>query len=163
MWASADRQQEPVEWAFQWVWSQPEVAIALSGMSTFEQLEQNLKIADTARLHSMTADELKLIDKVRDAYRSLRPVKCSNCKYCLPCPSGVDIPAVFQLYDDSVMYDDPQGGKFRYNGPMFNKDAKADKCTECGQCLEKCPMHIQIPDQLKVAHAAMHSDAPMRH
>jgi predicted aldo/keto reductase-like oxidoreductase len=163
MWAAAPRQQEPVEWAFQWVWSQPEVALALSGMNSFDQVVQNLKIAESAKLHSMTADELKVIDKVRDAYRSLRPVKCSNCKYCMPCPSGVDIPAVFQLYDDSMMYDDPQGGKFRYNGPMFNQDARADKCTECLQCLEKCPMHIQIPEQLKVAHAAMYDPNPRPH
>jgi predicted aldo/keto reductase-like oxidoreductase len=164
MWASTARQQEPVEWAFQWVWSQPEVALALSGMSTFEQVEQNLGIASRVKLHSMTADELKLIDKVRDAYRSLRPVKCSNCKYCMPCPNGVDIPTIFQLYDDSVMYGDPEIGRFRYNGPFgIDQNMRADKCTECGECLEKCPMHIQIPDQLKVAHAAMYLENPPAH
>ncbi|MCJ7604920.1 MAG: aldo/keto reductase [Dehalococcoidales bacterium] len=161
MWAAADRQQKPVEWAFQWVWSQPEVPMALSGMSTYEQVEENLEIAAKAKLHSMTADELKLIDKVRETYRSLRPVKCTNCKYCVPCPSGVDIPAVFQIYDDSIMYDDPGIGKFRYNGPFgINQDNRADKCTECGECLEKCPMSIQIPDWLKKAHEAMYQEGP---
>jgi predicted aldo/keto reductase-like oxidoreductase len=165
MWASARRHQEPVEWAFQWVWSQPEVAIALSGMNAFEQVEQNLKIASSVKLHSMSADELKLIDKIRDAYRGLRPVKCSNCKYCMPCPHGVDIPGVFQIYDDSVMYGDPNIGKFRYNGPFgIDQNMRADKCIECGECLPKCPMQIAIPDQLKVAHAAMYMEnPPQRH
>ena len=161
MWAAADRQQKPVEWAFQWVWSQPEVPMALSGMSTYEQVEENLELASQAKLHSITADELKLIDKVRETYRSLRPVKCTNCKYCVPCPSGVDIRAVFQIYDDSVMYDDPGVGKFRYNGPFgINQDNRADKCTECGECLEKCPMNSQIPDWLKKAHEAMYQEGP---
>lgn len=164
LWASAARQQQPVEWAFQWIWSQPEVAMALSGMSTFEQVEENLEIASNVKLHSMTAKELALIDKVRDSFRGLRPVKCTNCKYCLPCPSGVDIPAVFQIYDDSVMYDDPAIGKFRYNMPFgLNMDMRADKCTDCGQCLEKCPMKIQIPDWLKKAHEAMYQEAPPAH
>lgn len=161
LWASASRQLKPVEWAFTWVWSQPEVTMALSGMSTYEQVEENLGIADRSREHDMTADELKLIDKVRAAYRSLRPVKCTNCQYCMPCPHGVDIPAVFQIYDDSVMYNDERIGKFRYNGPFgIDQDKRADKCVECGECLEKCPQKIQIPDWLKTAHEAMYVANP---
>ena len=163
MWATADRHQEPVEWAFQWLWSQPEVTLTLSGMSTFDQLEQNLKLANNAKLHSMSAAELELIDKIRGAYQSLRPVKCTSCKYCLPCPSGVDIPSVFQIYDDAMMYQDVRLGQFRYNVPFgINQDMRADKCTECLECLEKCPNSIEIPKWLKKAHEDLYMKDPPR-
>jgi predicted aldo/keto reductase-like oxidoreductase len=161
LWETASQKLRPVEWAFRWVWNQPEISMALSGMSAMEQVVENLEIVDRCEAGMLTEDELKLIDKVRDTYRSLRPVKCSNCKYCTPCPNGVDIPAVFQIYDDSVMYQDPWIGQFRYNGPFgINQEQRADKCTECGECLEKCPQHIDIPDWLKKAHEALYMATP---
>jgi predicted aldo/keto reductase-like oxidoreductase len=160
-WAKSSRRFQPVEWAFHWVWDQPEITLALSGMSAMEQVVQNLAIADTAQAGILTAEDQAIIDRVRRAYRSLRPIKCSDCKYCLPCPNNVDIPAIFQIYDDAVMYHDTRVGQFRYNGPFgLNQDQRADKCTECGECLEKCPQHIEIPDWLKKVHAELYSDNP---
>ena len=160
-WAKASRQLKPVEWAFHWVWDQPEITLALSGMSTMEQVVEDLEIADTARAGILTEADQAVIDKVRKAYRSIRPIKCSDCKYCLPCPSNVDIPACFQIYDDAMMYHDTRIGQFRYNGPFgLNQDQRADKCTGCGECLEKCPQNIQIPDWLKKVHAELYSDNP---
>ena len=160
-WAKASRRLKPVEWAFHWVWDQPEVSVALSGMSTMEHVVQNLEIADTAQVGILNDADQAVIDKVRKAYRSIRPIKCSDCKYCIPCPSNVDIPAIFQIYDDAMMYQDTKIGQFRYNGPFgLNQDNRADKCTECGECLEKCPQHIEIPDWLKKVHAELYSDNP---
>ena len=162
IWASASHRLEPVEWAFNWVWDQPEISVALSGMSTMEQVVQNVEIADKSSVGVMTEADQAVIEKVRRAYHGLRPVQCSGCRYCVPCPNGVDIPAVFAIYDDSVMYADPRLGQFRYNGPFgINQDQRADKCTECGECLEKCPQGIDIPSWLKKAHEAMYSAAPV--
>ncbi len=162
IWDDAPRQLKPVEWAFRWVWDQPEISVALSGMSTMEQVVENVKIAGDSAVGMMTEADQKSIEKVRKAYRNLRPVQCTNCKYCVPCPNNVDIPTVFQIYDDSVMYADPRIGQFRYNGPFgINQDQRADKCTECGECLEKCPQKIDIPTWLKKAHEAMYSATPV--
>jgi predicted aldo/keto reductase-like oxidoreductase len=162
IWAAASHKLEPVEWAFHWVWDQPEISVALSGMSTMEQVVQNVEIASVSGGGVLTKDDQAVIEKVRKAYRDLRPVQCSGCRYCVPCPNGVDIPAVFQIYDDSVMYADPKIGQFRYNGPFgIDQDKRADNCTECGECLEKCPQSIDIPSWLKKAHEALYSATPV--
>lgn len=161
VWAKAEKKRRPVEWAFQWIWNQPEIAVALSGMSTMEQVEENLKIADNAEAGILDDAELEIVDQVRQAYRSIRPVKCTACQYCMPCPNNVDIPGCFQIYDDAMMYHDVKIGQFRYNGPFgLDQERRADKCTECGECLEKCPQNIQIPDWLKKVHAELYSDNP---
>ena len=159
---SAERKMRGVEWAFQWVWNQPEISVALSGMSAMEQVVENLKIADRSKPGFYTAKDLEVIGKIKEAYKSLSPIPCSGCRYCVPCPNKVEIPRVFQIYNDAVMYDDMRGGKFMYNGPFgIPQDQRADQCTECDECLEKCPQNIEIPDWLKKAHEALYSSVPM--
>jgi len=158
---SAKRKMKGVEWAFQWVWSQPEVSVALSGMSTMAQVVENVKIVDRSKPGLYTAKDLEVIGKIKEAYKSLSPIPCSNCRYCTPCPNKVEIPRVFQIYNDAVMYDDMRGGRFMYNGPFgIPQDQRADQCTECSECLEKCPQKIEIPDWLKKAHEALYMATP---
>ncbi len=153
VWESAPQKRSAVEWALQWVWDQPEVSMALSGMSAMEQVLENVDIANRSGLEKLTIDELALVSRAREAYRGLSPVPCTSCGYCLPCPSGVDIPRVFQIYNESMMYDDPRTGRFRYRGPGgLKEEERADQCTDCGECLEACPQEIPIPDWLKKAH-----------
>jgi len=153
IWESTPRKLKPVEWAFDWIWNQPEISVALSGMSTMEQVKEDIEIADRSGPGMLTADELEMIDRVREAYRSLRPIPCSNCKYCMPCPSGVEIPRIFQIYNDAVMYDDMRVGRLMYGGPFgVQPDQRADRCTECEECLEKCPQNVPIPEWLKKVH-----------
>jgi len=153
LWQRSPHKLSPVEWALRWVWDQPEIAVALSGMSTMEQVVENIRLAGGSAAGIITEEEFKLYDDVREAYRSLRPVQCSNCKYCMPCPNGVNIPEIFQIYDDSVMYDDSFIGRFRYSGPFgINEENRADRCEECGQCEEACPQHIPVIDWLKKVH-----------
>jgi predicted aldo/keto reductase-like oxidoreductase len=161
VWARAEKPRKPVDWAFRWLWDQPEVTMALSGMSTMEQVEENLEIADRAAASVLTEAELKLYDEVREAYRSIRPIKCTACRYCVPCPNNVDIPGIFQIYDDAMMYHDTRIGQFRYNGDFgVKQDQRADQCTECGECLEKCPQKIAIPDWLKKVHSELYLENP---
>jgi uncharacterized protein len=84
----------------------------------------------------------------------LRPVACTGCRYCMPCPNGVEISEIFRILNEFKMYGDSRMIKFLYgDGPWAIKsDRNAANCTECGVCLEKCPQHIAIPDNLKKAH-----------
>jgi len=161
VWDSAASRLSSVEWAWRWIWNQPEISVALSGMSTMEQVVENVALADRFGVGNLTPEELKLYDKVREAYNSLSPVPCTNCRYCMPCPNNVEIPRIFQLYNDAIMYDDMRTGRFMYNGPFaFQPDQRADNCIECGECLEKCPQNIDIPDWLKKAHEALYQEMP---
>ena len=159
----ARRQMRGVEWAFNWLWNQPEISVTLSGMSTMEQVVENLQIADRfGGPGTLKADDLETIKKIKEAYRSLSPIPCTACRYCVPCPNKVEIPRVFQIYNDAVMYDDMQTGKFMYNGPFgIPQDQRADQCVQCEECLAKCPQDINIPDWLEKAHEALYSSVPI--
>jgi predicted aldo/keto reductase-like oxidoreductase len=161
LWASAPQVRTLAEYALLWVWNQPEVALALSGMSNIEQVIENVAVADRSGTGMMNAVELALIDKVRDTYKGLNPVPCTKCRYCMPCPNGVEIPNIFELYNDAVAFDVIDMGRFRYNGPFGLKpEQKADKCIECGKCVEACPQKIAIPDWLKKIHKELYQAAP---
>jgi predicted aldo/keto reductase-like oxidoreductase len=159
IWNEAPVKRSPADWGLSWVWNQPEITLALSGMSTMGQVEENIEIADRAEPGMLSEKELDIIDRARAAYHGLRPIPCTGCAYCMPCPNGVDIPHVFQFYNDAVMYDNFEMGKFRYRNPdIMKKEQRADNCIECGECLEACPQSIEIPDWLKKVHAELGPD-----
>ncbi|MBN1643590.1 MAG: aldo/keto reductase [Dehalococcoidales bacterium] len=151
LWAKAAHQHTPAEWALRWVWNHPEVSLVLSGMSEFRQVEENVAIADKALPNSLTADELSLLGQVKDAYKSLIPIPCTECQYCQPCPNGVTIPRIFSLYNEAIAYNSPDLSRRRYNLFISEKE-RADNCTKCGECEEKCPQKIAIPEWLEKAH-----------
>ena len=156
VWETAPEKRKPVEWALLWVWNQPEISVVLSGMSTMEQVVENIAIADHSAPGMLTAEGLALIERVRGAYRGLSPIPCTGCRYCMPCPNGVEIPSIFQMYNDSIMYEDVQMGQFRYQAPdILKEEQRADQCTECNECTEACPQEIPIPEWLKKAHALL--------
>jgi hypothetical protein len=112
--------------------------------------------AEHSHPYNLTADELALIGKVKDAYLSLSPVACTACKYCMPCPNGVDIPQVFDYYNDAIVYNAVARARMFYNRPRaFKPERRADKCIKCEQCLEKCPQKLPIPELLEKAHALL--------
>jgi len=153
LWDEAPVKRSPAEWGLMWVWNQPEITMALSGMSAMEQVVENTEIAGRAEPGLLTPEELGIIDRVSEAYRSLRPIPCTGCAYCMPCPNGVEIPQIFQIYNDSVMYNNITMGRFRYQmTDMLKEEQRGDMCIECGECLEACPQSIEIPDWLKKAH-----------
>jgi len=148
LWDQADVKRTPAEWALRWVWNHPKVSLLLSGMSTKEQVAENLRLAGLAEPNTLSNRELSLIEKVKNQYRSLTKVDCTACGYCQPCPSGVNIPRNFSLYNDANIYDDFASSRFAYN-TFFTPDAKASACIECGECEEACPQQIGIREHLK--------------
>ena len=151
LWATASTKRSQADWALQWVWNHPEVSMLLSGMTEMKHVEENLQSANASSVGALTAEELGLVDRVSEAYRALSPIPCTDCKYCMPCPSGVSIPRIFSIYNTFKMYGDEVIAKRAYNQFMKPED-RADQCVECGQCEQACPQQIEIIDWLKTAH-----------
>ena len=157
IWNEAKTHRTPSEWALRWVWNHPEVTVVLSGMNEEAHVEENLSIADSARADALTGEELKLVERVRRKYQELMKVDCTGCGYCMPCPSDVLIPVCFETYNKMHMFGETEMVKFSYAIRMsgITTDGKAryaSQCVECGECLDKCPQHIPIPEFLaKVA------------
>jgi hypothetical protein len=153
LWASAAKQRSLAEWGLLWVWNQPEVSVVLSGMSTMEQVVENVEIASRSRVNLLTKDELALYKKVADVYNDKRPIPCTGCKYCMPCPHGVNIPGIFELYNDGVMWGNMARARQMYNSPMGIKEKeRGNMCAKDKECVEKCPQGIDIPEWLEKIH-----------
>ncbi len=154
IWNKASVKRTPAEWALRWIWNHPEVTIVLSGMNEESHIEENLKIASEANPNSLTDTELNLVKRAEQKYRQLMKTACTGCRYCLPCPSGVDIPGCFEIYNNfylsgneseaKLMYAAKPGGIIRGDVPGY-----ASQCIQCGQCVEKCPQHLDIPSLLE--------------
>jgi len=156
IWYGAHRQRTPADWALQWVWNHAEVSVVLSGMSTLDQVEQNIASASESGPGTLTDAELALFDRVRGKYRELARIPCTDCRYCLPCPSGVNIPRVFEIYNEARIYGDEEAARGAYT--WLDEKERAHLCVECGECLEKCPQQIEIPDWLAKAHEVLHRE-----
>jgi predicted aldo/keto reductase-like oxidoreductase len=150
VWDGAPRQRTPADWALQWVWNHPEVSVVLSGMSTMEQVEENVASASESGPGTLTEKELALVARAREEYRQLARIPCTGCQYCQPCPQGVNIPRIFDIYNDALIYGDEQGARMSYG--LLEEEQRADLCVECGECLDKCPQQIEIPHWLSTAH-----------
>lgn len=154
IWRNSGYDRSPAEWAFKWLYNHPGITLALSGMSTMEQVEENLKIADTSTTDSLSEKELAAIDMVREVYNSLTKVKCTGCRYCLPCPNNVSIPEIFSFYNDASAYNIHKESAKKYSA-MKESGKDASLCVECGKCEGLCPQQLPIIKHLKEAHEAL--------
>ena len=157
IWDGASIKRSSVEWGMRWVWNQPEAAVVLTGSSSLDQIRENIDVTKDAEPNSLTAEELALFDRVRSVYRSKLKVDCTSCAYCMPCSGGVDIPSNFQLYNDIFLFDNKEFGSFFYNN-LMEKSQQAVNCTECGECMEKCPQKVDIVKELKEVAKSFVSD-----
>lgn len=141
------------EWAFRHLINYPQISCILSGMSTLEQLKDNIEIFSKpdAVANCLSAEEKETLKKAKAAYESIVTIPCTGCEYCLPCPQGVNIPGVFSRYNAGMMFEDFGQPKRSYY--FLSKSGQdASHCVECGACEKKCPQHIDIIKQLKTAH-----------
>lgn len=152
-WDTAPIKRSPAQWALRWVMNHPEVSVVLSGMSTMEQVVDNVDTANEGEANSLTNEELGLIDFAKKAFKAKMEINCTGCRYCMPCPAGVDIPGHFSMYNDAFLFDSLQFAKTQYNMNIPQK-AKAVNCVECGRCESRCPQHISIRQELKNVRAA---------
>ena len=154
----AEKKRTPAEWALRWVWNHPEVTMVLSGMNEESHIEENLRIADEGLPESLSESELDLVDQAARAYRSLMKAGCTGCYYCMPCPSGVDIPTCFEFYNQLALSTSGRWAKLGYMarvGGLFARPCRASQCEECGDCEEACPQRLPIRDLLKDVAAEM--------
>jgi len=152
LWAAAPSPRTPAEWALQWLWNKPEVSAVLSGMSTMAQVFENVASAGRSAVGSLTDGDLKLVERVRAAYEALYPVPCTRCGYCMPCPTGVNIPVNMQLYSDAVAFG---GTHVQLNTNLYRglpEEARAGACTACRACEEKCPQRIAVSEWMPRIH-----------
>jgi hypothetical protein len=150
IWDEASNKRTQAEWALQWVWNQPGVSTVLSGMSTMDQVVENIESADRSGINILTKEELSLVERVQQEYKKRSPVSCTNCKYCLPCPNNVNIPAILGLYNDSAKYGDVKRAQFLYT-IRIQEGEKADQCLECRECEDLCPQGIVVSEWIKKA------------
>ena len=146
IWNSFSPKRTPVEWAFAWLLNQEEVSLVLSGMSTLSQVKENVKSASFLKPNFLKKEELELIAKVRKKYEILAPVDCTKCEYCLPCPQGVNIPKVFELYNNAKIFNDKKAKK-KYQ--ELEDREKPKNCVKCGRCETACPQKIKIINWLE--------------
>lgn len=155
--ADASPSGTPAQWAFRFVGSLPNVLVTLSGMTRMEHLVENIDtFSDFAPL---SAVERKTLDAALVAYRSGLGVPCTGCRYCMPCPEGVDIPRIFGLHNQYKATGNRWMFESAYKGLGAQHDASA--CIYCELCVEQCPQHINIPDELARIHADVSGDAAL--
>jgi len=154
LWESAEKKRSTADWALQWIWNQPEVSTVLSGMSTMEQVKQNVVSADNSKVGILSQTELDLVSRVREKYLELRPIPCTSCRYCLPCPHGVEIPSNFELYNNLALYKNREDAENDYKEEI-KEESRASACTQCRECEEKCPQHIPISEWMPHVHEAL--------
>ncbi|MFB6291715.1 MAG: aldo/keto reductase [Candidatus Bipolaricaulia bacterium] len=145
--SESEQERGPVSWALNWLWSQPEVSVVLSGMSKMEQVKQNVELASNSRVGKFSERENQVMERAAKKYREISPVGCTGCNYCTPCPNGVQIPTNFQLYNEAEVYGKFEENKERYY-EFLDEDGRASACVACGECEEACPQNLEIIDLL---------------
>ncbi len=142
-----EKKRKPADWALSWIWNHPEVSLLISGMNSMDQVTENIQSAGRATEGSFTSEDFQVIEKVKHIYRQRIKVDCTACGYCMPCPSGVDIPGCFEYYNNYHMFGKEDNYRF------LKPEQRASGCTECGSCEEHCPQSLPIPELLKEVKA----------
>lgn len=136
--------RSPVQWALDFLWSQPEVSLLLSGMSHMDHVKDNVKYASESSVGKLSEKEMATLEEASHIYQRMSKVPCTHCDYCMPCPFGLDIPEIFEIYNATAL-ESKEKMKERYE----KLEKRASDCTECGACFPQCPQFIPIPEDMK--------------
>ena len=142
----------PAELGLRWLWNQPEVTCVLSGMNSEEMVKENIRVASEAQPGHLTGADLAMVETIKGIIREQEKVGCTGCRYCMPCPKGVDIPGIFHYYN--LMYMEkkaPARFEFARNVGLRKEPGFATQCVGCGLCESHCPQHLPIRQKLKEA------------
>lgn len=146
----------PAEWAFRWLWNQEDVTCVLSGMNSIEMIEENCRIASEAEAGAFSDTELQFLAGIKQIIIDTTKVNCSGCRYCMPCPKGVNIPGIFSCYNH--MYSESKSsGRLEYfqTIALRSDPCEANLCIKCGKCEQHCPQNIPIREKLVEADKAL--------
>jgi predicted aldo/keto reductase-like oxidoreductase len=159
-------ERSPVDWALQFLWNRPEVSVVLSGMGSRHMVDENCASADRSGVGILSPEEEQVISRLAEVYCRKTLVPCTACRYCMPCPYGVNIPQNFAILNNTSMESNPLrrwevrrayrrlvGSKKKLDGQ--NPNGNAAMCVQCGECLPKCPQGIDIPTELEKVDAIM--------
>ncbi len=149
LWDMAETKRTPVEWALQYLWNRDDVDCVLSGMSSLEQVKENVKIAST--VDTISEYDQEIIREVARTYRLSVGNRCTRCGYCMPCPHGVDIINCLTEYNIAHMMRDPKASAMQYF-TLIDDDSRADSCIDCKECLPFCTQMLNIPEELQKVH-----------
>ena len=149
IWDMAEKKRTPVEWALQYLWNRDDVDCVLSGMTSLEQVKENIRIASTEDIISDYDQEI--IREVARTYRERLGNRCTRCGYCMPCPHGVDIINCLTEYNIAHMMDDPKASAMQYF-TLIDDDSRADSCIDCKECIPFCTQMLDIPAELVKVH-----------
>ncbi|MFX0137984.1 MAG: aldo/keto reductase, partial [Candidatus Hodarchaeota archaeon] len=156
------------DWALQFVWNHPEVSVVLSGMSTMQQVIENIESANNSGINRLTEDELQTISELRSAYQKSNIVPCTSCGYCMPCPNDVSIPRVLFFINEIAYWGKERKDRIasfysrmvKSQDELKNLKEKGEEvegaavlCIQCGECLDKCPQQINIAEFMEKANA----------
>ena len=146
----------PAEWGLRWLYDQKEVTVVLSGMNSLEMVEENCRVASEAEAGHLTREDFSTLEEVKKEIRAREKVGCTGCRYCMPCPKGVDIPGIFRCYN--AMYTESKSlGRFQFAQTvgLTREPAFASQCVKCGKCEKHCPQNIPIREKLVEADRAL--------
>ena len=147
---------ESAEFGLRWLYNQKEVTVVLSGMNSIEMIDENVHTASNVRVNEITEDEFKIYEEVSSIINEKVKVKCTGCRYCMPCPHNVDIPGTFAAYNNYYTVGKFNGIKSYMMCTEFRKNVTSPKnCVGCKLCEKHCPQHIEISKELKNARRVL--------
>ena len=124
-------------------------------MGTSAELHANVGAASAHQPQSLTGRELAAYAAAAECFAARNTVGCTGCSYCMPCPAGVNIPAIFQIYNQYRLFGDRSWADVMYNMSLASNNERADACRDCGACEQACPQNLPIRECLREAHATM--------
>lgn len=153
---SHPKKHTPAQWAFRWLWNQPEITVVLSGMNSEEMVLDNIRTACDTNIGDLTQEDEEMLRQVGKAINASLRVGCTGCSYCVPCPKGIDIPSVFGMFN--TYYSGKKHKAKREYAKATRKgktSAPASECIGCGKCETHCPQSIKIREEIKAAAQAL--------